>query len=77
MFRIRVGKKLNLKNPKSFNEKLQWLKLYDRNDIYTTMVDKYAAKSYVEKIIGNQYIIPNNQSGILLPMPTSIPSAIM
>ena len=54
-----MGKKLCLKNPKTYNEKLQWLKLYDRNDIYTTMVDKYAAKSYVEKIIGNQYIIPN------------------
>ena len=34
-------KPLNLKKPKSFNEKLQWLKLYDRKDIYTTMVDKY------------------------------------
>lgn len=52
------GKKLNLKNPKTFNEKLQWLKLYDRKPIYTTMVDKYAAKKYVADIIGKEYIIP-------------------
>lgn len=49
---------LNLKNPQTFNEKLQWLKLNDRKDIYTKMVDKYEAKSYVSKIIGNKYIIP-------------------
>lgn len=52
------GKKLNLVNPTTFNEKLQWLKLYDRNPQYTTMVDKYAAKQYVSGIIGEQYIIP-------------------
>ncbi len=51
------GKKLNLKNPRTFNEKLQWLKLYDHNPKYTTMVDKLAAKDYVEKIIGSEYII--------------------
>ena len=58
LFRLRVGKKLDLKNPKTFNEKLQWLKLYDRKDIYTTMVDKYEAKKYVAGIIGEEYIIP-------------------
>ena len=52
------GKKLNLKNPQTFNEKLQWLKLYDRKPIYTTMVDKYAVKKYVADIIGDEYIIP-------------------
>lgn len=57
-YRVRVGKKLNLKNPQTFNEKLQWLKLYDRNPIYTTMVDKYEAKKYVAECIGEQYIIP-------------------
>ena len=41
-------KELNLNNPVTFNEKLQWLKLNDRKDIYTTMVDKYEAKKYVE-----------------------------
>lgn len=49
---------LNLQTPQTFNEKLQWLKLNDRKDIYTKMVDKYEAKSYVSKIIGNKYIIP-------------------
>ena len=53
-----MDKKLNLKNPKTFNEKLQWLKLYDRKDIYTTMVDKYEAKKYVAEIIGEEHIIP-------------------
>ena len=46
-----------MKNPRTFNEKLQWLKLYDHNPKYTTMVDKLAAKDYVEKIIGSEYII--------------------
>ena len=48
----------DLKNPKTFNEKLQWLKLYDRKPIYTTMVDKYEVKKYVTDIIGEDYIIP-------------------
>lgn len=54
----RFKKNLDLKNPKTFNEKLQWLKLYDRKDIYTTMVDKYEVKKYVADIIGEDYIIP-------------------
>ena len=58
MYRIRMGKKLNLKNPQTFNEKIQWLKLHDRRPIYTTMVDKYEAKKYVADIIGEEYIIP-------------------
>lgn len=49
---------LNLDNPKSFNEKLQWLKLNDRKPIYTQMVDKYGAKIYVSEQLGDQYIIP-------------------
>lgn len=52
------GKKLNWDNPKTFSEKLQWLKLYDRRDEYTTMVDKYEVKKYVADCIGKQYIIP-------------------
>jgi len=58
MYRIAMGKKLDLDNPKTYNEKLQWLKLYDRNPLYTQMVDKYAAKEYVAKIIGEEHIIP-------------------
>ena len=57
-YRSKTGKKLDFKNPKTFNEKLQWLKLYDRKDIYTTMVDKSEAKKYVADIIGKEYIIP-------------------
>ncbi len=49
---------LNLNNPKSFNEKLQWIKLHDRKDIYTTMVDKVKARDYVASIIGEEYLIP-------------------
>lgn len=57
-YKLVVGKNLNLDNPQSFNEKMQWLKLNDRKDIYTIMVDKYEAKEYVSKIIGDEYIIP-------------------
>ena len=46
-YRNRMRKKLNLKTPQTFNEKLQWLKIYDRKPIYTTMVDKYEVKNYV------------------------------
>lgn len=53
-----MGQRLNLNNPITFNEKLQWLKLYDRNPIYSEMVDKYSAKKYAEQIIGKEYIIP-------------------
>ena len=52
------NKRLDLNNPVTFNEKLQWLKLYDRNPRYIPMVDKYEAKKYVANIIGEEYIIP-------------------
>ena len=58
MFYCRTGHKLDLKNPLTFNEKLQWLKLYNRNTLYTTLVDKYAVKEYVTKLIGNEHIVP-------------------
>lgn len=51
-------RKLDLENPQTFNEKLQWLKLYDRNPKYTKMVDKYLVKEFVSSIIGEEYIIP-------------------
>lgn len=53
-----MGKRLNLDNPQSFSEKLQWLKLYNHLPEYTTMVDKYAVKDYVSKKIGEKYVIP-------------------
>ena len=57
MFRLRMGKKLSLDNPKTFCEKLQWLKLYDHNPLYTTLVDKIEVKKYVESVIGPDHII--------------------
>lgn len=58
MYRANTGKKLNLTNPKTYNEKLQWLKLYDQREEYTTLVDKYSVKQYVAAKIGEQYLIP-------------------
>lgn len=52
------GRFPNWKNPQTFTEKLQWLKLYNRKPEYTTMVDKYAVKEFVANIIGEEYIIP-------------------
>lgn len=57
-YRLRMGEAMNWESPKSFTEKLQWLKLYNRNPLYSQMVDKYAVKSLVAKQIGEQYIIP-------------------
>ena len=58
LYRFKMGHRLDLKNPQTFTEKLQWLKLYNRKPEYTTMVDKYAVKQYVANIIGDEYIIP-------------------
>lgn len=57
-YKARLGRKLDLKNPKTFTEKLQWLKLHDRNPLYTTLVDKYAVKDYVSRRVGEQYVFP-------------------
>lgn len=58
MFYKRMGYELNLQNPQTYNEKLQWMKLYDHNLLYTKLVDKYEVKHYVSDTIGSQYIIP-------------------
>lgn len=58
MFYRDMGYPLNLENPITFNEKLQWLKVYNHKPEYTAMVDKAAAKQYVAAIIGEEYIIP-------------------
>lgn len=58
LFKKRLHKNLNLDNPTTYNEKLQWLKINDRNPKYTKMVDKYEVKQYVSKLIGKEYIIP-------------------
>lgn len=58
LFRFRMGYKLDLSAPKTYNEKLQWLKLYDRQPRYAKLVDKYAVKEIVAQIIGPEFIIP-------------------
>ena len=50
--------KLNLDNPRTFNEKLQWIKLNDHNPLYTELVDKYRVKQYVTEKVGSEYVIP-------------------
>lgn len=58
MFFLRMGYKLNLQKPVTFSEKLQWLKIHNRQDFLTNLVDKVCVKEYVNKRIGNKYIIP-------------------
>ena len=57
-WKVSMDYPLNLDNPQTFNEKIQWLKLNDRKPIYTQMVDKCEAKKYVADIVGDEYIIP-------------------
>lgn len=58
LYQVRMGEKLNLKNPRSFDEKMQWLKLYDRRPEYTMMADKYEVRKYVQDKLGERYLIP-------------------
>lgn len=58
LYRIHMGRELDLQHPKTYTEKLQWLKLYDHRPEYTRMVDKYAVKDYVAEKIGPEYVIP-------------------
>ena len=53
-----LGYWLDFKNPKTFNEKLNWLKLYDRKPLYTQLADKYAVREYIAGKIGEEYLIP-------------------
>lgn len=61
MFWAQMGYKLNLNKPTTFSEKLQWLKLYDRNPQYTELVDKLKVKDYVANILGCEYVIPTHK----------------
>ena len=54
----KTGKRINLDNPKGFNEKLQWLKLYDHNPQYHIWADKYRVKEKVAELLGQEYVIP-------------------
>lgn len=58
MYYCKFNKKLDLDNPKTFNEKMQWLKLHNRKPEYTKMVDKYEAKQYAGSLLGTDIIIP-------------------
>lgn len=57
-YRLIMGKKLDLENPQTFSEKLQWLKLHDRKPEYTKLVDKYECKKIIAEKIGEEYVIP-------------------
>lgn len=57
-YRLQMKKKLNITTPQTYNEKLQWLKLHDQKPEYTQMVDKYAVRAHIAKIIGEEYLIP-------------------
>ena len=57
-YRLRFHTELNFRNPQTFNEKLNWLKLYNRNPLYTTLVDKYTVKKWVADKIGEQHVVP-------------------
>ena len=57
-FQAEFGKSLNLDSPQTFNEKLQWLKLYNRKPEYTMMVDKYKVREYIAQELGEEYLIP-------------------
>ena len=57
-FRLSMGRRLDLEAPKTYNEKLQWLKLYDRKPLYTVLVDKYKVRRYIADKIGEEYLIP-------------------
>lgn len=58
IYRLQMGYWMDFDNPRTFQEKLQWLKINGRNDLYTQMVDKFAVKEYVAQQIGEKYIIP-------------------
>lgn len=58
MYKLKFGRELNLNNPRAFTEKIQWIKLYDHNPLYTVLADKIKAKEYVASKIGEQYVVP-------------------
>lgn len=58
LYQIKMHRKLNLKHPRLYTEKLQWLKLHDRNPLYSTLVDKYEVKQFLKEQLGEEYIIP-------------------
>lgn len=57
-FKLKLGRSIDLGNPQTMNEKLQWLKLYNRKPEYTMMADKYAVREYISQLLGEEYLIP-------------------
>lgn len=57
MYKCNTGNTLHFNNPRRFNEKIQWLKVYGHKDIYTIMADKILVKNYIEKLLGKEYVI--------------------
>ena len=58
MFYHRLGYRLNLNHPETFNEKLQWMKLHDHNPKYTEYADKYKVREHIAQVLGEEYLIP-------------------
>ena len=58
LFKYLMGKECNFDNPQTYSEKLQWLKIYDRNPLYTQLVDKYEVRKFIEERLGREYLIP-------------------
>lgn len=58
VYRIKTGRKLNLKHPVGFNEKLNWLKLNDKHPEYTNLVDKVKVRDYISQVLGQEYLFP-------------------
>lgn len=56
-YKMKLEKFPHLKKPRTFNEKMQWLKIHDRKELYTRLVDKYEAKKFIEKVMGKEYVI--------------------
>lgn len=58
MYKSKMGKKLDFNNLTTFNEKLQWLKINNKNKFYTKLVDKYEVREYIKQVLGEEYLIP-------------------
>ena len=60
VFKSLTGRTLDLENPRTYNEKLQWLKINERRPEYTMMVDKYQVRDYIKQVLGEESQTPNN-----------------
>ena len=58
LYRLRVQKELNLDDPRTLNEKIQWLKIHDKNPLYPSIADKYEVKKYISNALGSDYSVP-------------------